>query len=147
MGKKEFEQLISGLFLPVGFKKKGNYWIKTQAIITKMIYLQKSQFGNSFYINYGYILNAIPLGDLRMHVFGGFGSIVPNENARIKELLNLENNITDEVRISELNSFISALIIKRFEKVNSEVDILNELKMRAHLNDLPGVVKEYFHLD
>ena len=82
-----------------------------------------------------------------MHVFGGFGSIVPNENARIKELLNLENNITDEVRISELNSFISALIIKRFEKVNSEVDILNELKMRAHLNDLPGVVKEYFHLD
>lgn len=147
MEKKELEKIISEVFVPKGFKKKGNYWVVNGNEIIKMIYLQKSQFSNSFFINYGYILNSIPLGSLMMHIFNGLGSIKPDENTRIKELLDFDSNITEEIRILELKGVLIDIMLPRIQKVNTENDILIELNLRPHLNDLPGVVKEYFHLE
>mgnify|MGYP001544711343 CR=1 FL=1 len=146
MEKKELASILSEVLVPIGFKKKGNYWVVNGAEITKMINLQKSQFSNSFYINYGYILNAIPLNGLTMHIFSGLGSLDSNENARIKELLNLENNISDEERASDLKKVLLEKLAHKVSSVNTEADVLEELKKQPHLNNIPLVVKRHFHL-
>lgn len=146
MQKKELVNILSEILLPIGFKKKGNYWIMDGAEITKMVNLQKSQFSNSFYINYGYILNAVPLNGLTMHIFKGLSSLDSNKNARIKELLNLENDMSNEERASELKKVLLEKLVYKISSVSMEADILEELKKQPNLNNIPLVVKRYFKL-
>ena len=54
MRKKELTDILSELFIPIGFKRKGNFWVINGDVLTKMVNLQKSQFSNRFYINYHY---------------------------------------------------------------------------------------------
>lgn len=146
MEKKELASILSEVLVPIGFKKKGNYWVMNGTEITKMVNLQKSQFGNSFYINYGYILNAIPLGNLMMHIYYRVASTDKVENLRIDELLNLESNISKEDRASELKNVLLEKLAQKVSFINTEADILEELKKRPHLNNIPLVVKRHFHL-
>jgi hypothetical protein len=146
MEKKELASILNEILVPIGFKKKGNYWVVNGAEITKMVNLQKSQFSNSFYINYGYILNAIPLNGLTMHVFSGVGSLDSNENAKIKELLNLECNIPDEERAGKLKKVLHDKLASKVSSINTETDVLEELKKKPHLNNVPLVVKRHFNL-
>jgi hypothetical protein len=146
MEKKEVANIISEILSPIGFKKKGNYWLINGDVITKMVNLQKSEFENSFYINYGYIIKSIPLDNLMMHVFQRVGSLDDNESTRIKELLNLENNISNEERAKQLKQLIIDKVVLDIQKVNTERDLLNELKTRPHLNNIPLVVKKHFHI-
>lgn len=76
--------------------------------ITKIINLQKSQFNNSFYINYGYILNSIPLESLMMHIYNRVTSFNIEERNRISFLLNLESDISDAERIKELKEMLQS---------------------------------------
>jgi hypothetical protein len=146
MEKKELASILSEILVPIGFKKKGDYWVVNGEEITKMVNLQKSQFSNSFYINYGYILKSIPLNGLMMHVFKGFGSIDKTEQQRITALLDLGNNIPNEDRAKELNKLLLEKLVHNIQEVNTEEDVLNELKKRPHLNDIPLIVKKHFSL-
>jgi hypothetical protein len=146
MEKKELASILSEVFVPMGFKKKGNYWVVNGAEITKMVNLQKSQFSNRFYVNYGYIIKAISLDGLAMHIFRGLGSLDSNENAKIQELLNLESNISNEERARDLKKILIEKLAHKISLVNTEADILEELKKRPHLNDIPLIVKRHFHL-
>lgn len=146
MEKKELIHLISEILLPLGFKKKGNYWIINGSEITKMINLQKSQFSNSFYINYGYILNAIPLDGLTMHIFNRLTASNTDTNKKIEVLLNLENNISDIERIIELKDILFKNLVDKITLVNTEKDILEMLKKQPQLNNIPLIVKQYFNL-
>ena len=147
MEKKELAIILNDILVPIGFKKKGNYWVMNGDEITKMINLQKSQYSNSFYINWGYILKSIPLENLMMHVFKRLGSADTNENKKIKELLDLENNIPNEERAKELKQIILDKLIVNIQAVNNEEDLLNELKKRPQLNDIPLVVQKHFNLN
>lgn len=146
MDKKDLSQILSGIFSPIGFKKKGNYWIKNGDEVTKMINLQKSHFSNRFYINYGYILESIPLDGLMMHISNGLGSIDKDENTKIVKMLDLENMIADEIRTSELKNYIISKIVSDFQKINTEDDLLQELKKLKSLNAIPLIVKKHFNL-
>lgn len=146
MEKKELIHLISEILLPLGFKKKGNYWIINGSEITKMINLQKSQFSNSFYINYGYILNAIPLDGLTMHIFNRLTASNTDTNKKIEVLLNLENNISDVERTIELKDILLKNLVDKITSVNTEKDILEMLKKQPQLNNIPLIVKQYFNL-
>lgn len=146
MDKKNLSQILSGIFSPIGFKKKGNYWIKNGDEVTKMINLQKSQFSNRFYINYGYILESISLDGLMMHISNGLGSIDKDENTKIVKMLDLENMIADEIRTSELKNYIISKIVSDFQKINTEDDLLQELKKLKSLNAIPLIVKKHFNL-
>lgn len=142
MEKNNLINILSEILIPIGFKRKGNYWLNTGNDITKIINLQKSRFGNCFYINYGYILNAIPLDGV-MHIYKRVSSLNMNFNA--DELLDLENNLIDKEREDGLRLLLEVLV-KDINSVNTEADILFYLQQRPHLNDIPLVVKKYFHL-
>jgi hypothetical protein len=146
MEKKELASILSEILVPIGFKKKSNYWVINGDVITKMINLQKSNYSNSFYINYGYILNSIPLGNLMVHVYNRVTSLDVEERNRITFLLDLESNISDEERTKALKEMLQSKLIAKVQTVNTEEDLLAELKKRPHLNDITLAVKQHFNL-
>lgn len=146
MKKKELIQLINQLLEPIGFKRKGNFWVINGDEITKIVNLQKSQYNDSFYINYGYIINSIPLVGMMMHVYNRLHSIDNKERESITFLLNLNNEIPDQDRILQLTNIIEKNMITELIKTNTERDILSNLKNRPHLNDIPLVVKRYLKI-
>ena len=146
MKKKELVNILNQILSPIGFKKKGNYWLINGAVITKMINLQKSDYSDAFYINYGYILNSIPLGNLMMHVYNRMTSVDVEEKNRIEFLLNLETTISDEERTNAVKEMLQSTLIAKVQAVNTEEDLLAELKKRPHLNDITLAVKQHFDL-
>jgi|SRR6185312_9071779 len=147
MEKKKLGDILSGMLLPIGFKKKGNYWVINGNEITKMVNLQKSQYSNSFYINYGYIIKAISLDNQMMHVYNRVSSLDVNERNLIKALLDLDSDISDEKRETELKQILNSNLISKMQLINTEKDLLNELKQRSQLNDIPSTVLEYLNLE
>lgn len=146
MEKKELTSILNEILTPIGFKKKGNHWVINANPLTKMVNLQKSQFGNFFYINYGYIINSIPLDGMMMHIYNRVSSSDTKEKNRITLLLDLESNISDKKRAEELKETLQRNLVEKIQMVNTEDDLLNELKKRPQLNDIPLVVMAHFNL-
>lgn len=147
MGKRELVNIISEMLLPIGFKRKGNYWVVNGDAITKIVNLQKSSYSDSYYINYGYIINSIPLGKLMMHVYNRVTSLEIEERKKIESLLDLESVVSDNQRAAGLREMLQVQLVERIESVNSEDDLLRVLKKRSHLNDITLAVKQHFNLE
>ena len=147
MEKRDFLKFLDNIFQPNGFKKKANSWYLENEVLIKKIEVQKSSYGNTYYLNYGFILKKMELENLNMHVFYGLSSSDSKENQKIKKLLDFENNILDEQRQKELGKLVEINMLKKLIDINSEKDIVSELKKRPHLNDVPLIVKEYLNLE
>lgn len=146
MDKKNFVQFLDDLLKKYSFKKKGSQWSLEAESFVKIIKLAKSRYGNNYYIDYGYILKNLELDDLDMHISNTLSSLDDKENERIQELLDFDVEINDEKRKEELEQKIFKKIILKFNAILSEEDILNELKNRRNLNDIPIIVKNYFEI-
>lgn len=146
MKKKDLIQLLDSIFTSLKFKRKGNNWVVNGDVISKIINLQKSNYGNFFYINYGFVIQGLELTTVT-HIGNRLASVDKNEQLRITDLLDLENNISDDVRLSELKTLITKKILYKMQSMNTEEDILNELKTRPNLNNIPLIVKKHFHLE
>lgn len=145
MEKKELIKVISEILNPIGFKRKGNYWVINSDSINKIVNLQKSQFGNYYYINYGYIINSIPLKNM-MHIYNSVTSLDEQEREEINLFLDLESDISDEKRKEGLKKILQNQLINKIQSIETEDDLLLSLKNRPHLNDIPLAVKNYFKL-
>jgi hypothetical protein len=146
MDKKELTNVINEVLVPAGFKRKGNYWVINDNEITKMVNLQKSSHGNFFYLNYGYILNSVPLDNEMMHVYNSVTSLDIEERNRITFLLDLDSKISDQDRASELKPILLDKLVSKIQLVNTEEELLEELRKRPHLNDIPLTVKKHFQI-
>ena len=147
MEKKELVKYLDGIFSPIGFKRKGNTWKVRGTELEKIINLQKSKYSNSYYLNYGFIINNLNLDRLEMHVFNRLSSFDDKENQRIMSLFDLENEISDGDRKEELKVFINSHLLSEFQNTDTETDLLMSLKKRPHLNDVPLVVKRHFEIE
>ena len=146
MEKKDLITFLDDIFISIGFKRKGNNWVISGKEINKIINLQKSQYSNAYYLNYGYIINSLPLNGFVNHVDNRLGSKDKEIQIRITNLLHLENDIDIVNRFSELGKFINEKIVAEMESVESENDILKILKEREFLYTIPPFVLEYFNL-
>jgi Domain of unknown function (DUF4304) len=146
MGAKELAEILNEILTKDGFKKKGNSWLFRNDAITKMVHLQKSNFSNRFYINYGYIINSLPLQDLEMHLFKGFGSRDISENQKIIEVLDLDNSLSDNVRSATLNSLFRNNLLGEIREINTEDDIKNEFLKMGVKTLVPSVVRKHFKI-
>jgi hypothetical protein len=145
MEKKDLIKFLDEIFIPLGFKRKGNNWVLNGEELSKIINLQKSNYSNAFYINYGYVIKGLEL-TTSTHVENRLASIDKEEQKRITDLLDLETGIHIEQRLTELKKFIIAKIVRQIQSINTEEEILNELKKRPHLNDIPLIVKKHFSI-
>lgn len=147
MEKKEFLSSLDSMLKPNGYKRKGNRWITENDQLKKVVQLQKSKFGNSYYLNYGYIIKKLKLNNLEMHVYNRLSSVDDCENKRIMDLLDFENGIRDDERLADIQKMLEVHILDEIQQVNSEQDLVTILKNRPHLNDVPLVLKKHYGLE
>jgi hypothetical protein len=146
MEKKDLIKLLDHIFLPLGFKRKGNNWVLNGEELSKIVNLQKSNYGNSFYINYGYIIKGLEL-TTTTHIDNRLASTQKNEQERISNLLNLSTDINLTERVRKLGDLITEKIVNQMMTINSESDLLVEILNYVHPNRIPLVVKKHFNLD
>ena len=137
MDTKEITEHIDLLLKPIGFAKKGNFWRKETSEIEKIINLQKSNYSRLCYINFGYNLLELEYNKVTMHIYNRLEQI---------EAFDLENGMDSNKRIFEISETINKVLLPEMEKINNEKDLVNSLKNRIHLNDIPLKVKDYLKL-
>ncbi|HEY9268383.1 MAG TPA: DUF4304 domain-containing protein [Methylotenera sp.] len=120
---KEIEAIISSVVLCDGFKKKGkNWWLQVNDVL-QVINLQKSQYGNQFYINFGIYLGNVT-GDEKVkinlcHIQFRLESILSaNDRILIKQVLDLDNLMPEIERARELS-----LLMRRGSRKNGEIKL------------------------
>lgn len=145
MEKKDFVKLLDEIFIPFGFKRKCNNWVLNEDSLSKLVNLQKSNYSNSFYINYGFIIKGLEL-TTTTHVENRLSSVDREEQKRITDLLDLEVEMLVDQRLTDLKMFITDNIVLQVQSVTTEDDLLMNLKKRSHLNNIPLVVKKHFNL-
>jgi hypothetical protein len=147
MDKKSLVKTLDDVFRPCGFKRKGNHWVEEGGEIIKMINLQKSEFGNFFYLNYGYILKSLPLGNVKMHVYNRASVLDPETKHTFDQILNLENDLSDNERFDVLSRVLEKSLLAEFRSINSESDLKAYLKSRPSYGAVPVSVKKYLGLE
>ncbi len=110
-----------------GFVRKNSEWSLDKGELIAVVSLQKSNFGDGYYVNYGYIIKKLPLDNERLHVMNGLAGQFTAEDS--------------------VTSLIENQIVKDFSAVNSEQELLAEIKKRHTTNDISLNVKEYFGLE
>ncbi|MBZ0245437.1 MAG: DUF4304 domain-containing protein [Cyclobacteriaceae bacterium] len=138
MTNKDFKKTLDELLRPFGFSNKGNLWTLETDELEKLIYLQKSNYGNLYYLNYGYNIKGLIYDEVTMHVGNGLSQ---------SEAFDLENQLEPIDRIYQLERIILNELLPELEKVNTELELIDLLKKEPHLNDVPLLVKDYFKLN
>ena len=145
MTNQEFKKELDLLLKPLGFMKKGNKWTLETEELEKVIELQKSNFSNSYYINFGFNFKDLDYDKVTMHIFNRLGSQAIKKSALMAETLDLESSLNRTERINLLKKFVSKLLLPEIDGIKNKADLVNELKVRKNLNDVPLKVKN--HLD
>src|SRR6476646_8612696 len=120
MEKRQFIKYLDTILNPYGFVKKANYWYLNNKELIKVINVQKSDFGNMYYLNYGFIVSKLAEINPDMHIYNRLGSLDTRENIRIMDLFSFESKIEDNQRQSEIKFYIENVIIKELQSINTE---------------------------
>jgi hypothetical protein len=146
MEKKDLIDLLNEALRPLGYKRKGNYWRLALEEVTKVVQLQKSYYGNYYYINYGYIINCLPCEDAVSHLYYRVYDPDREKSKRIGILLDFDTDISDTERRNELKMVLAERLVKEMEGKDTEKDILDFIKTGSVLMiTIPWRVKEYFN--
>ncbi len=142
MDKNEFKKILRDLAFKHGFIIKEKVLYRETDTLIIIIYFQKSNYSNSFYINYGFLIKEIN-GDIRNFknvVYDCFCRVLDNKKEKGKGSFELDNidklnyletianffdNIIEPVALNGINKF--------FEISPDSVNTLTE-KARKYLN-------------
>ena len=84
MDKKNLVEIIDSELKPLGFKRKGIIWRAESDELIKEVDLQKSNFSNLYYLNFGFIIKGLELSHFKSHVSERFYGRTPQESLFIK---------------------------------------------------------------
>ncbi len=147
MEKKILINLLNEVCSPLGFKRKGNYLLLHQIELTQIINLQKSIYGNLYYINYGFKINNLNTDNNMMHIWKRLAGANKEEVRELFNALDFSYEMNLQNRLSLLREAIRNKIFGIFQKVHTESDLVEYIKKRPTMNDIPIVVKEYLGLN
>jgi hypothetical protein len=147
MTNKEFKDIIDRLLKPHGFKRKGNEWRTETEDLIKMVDLQKSNFSNLYYLNFGYNFKGLGYHGLTRHIDSRLASSDTKINKIIRETFDLEIPMDDITRAKNLSNIIVNILLPKISSINNKADMLDFLKTKSTLNDIPLVVKEYLNIE
>ena len=137
MNKTEFKKIVGETLKSQGFTYENKYYTFENADLKVFIGFQKSNFENSFYINYGFLIKGIYDGKLPLYKQGleDFGGRFVYQNL---DSYNLEK-ITSESLVASINSNIKMLIQPAFDD-----GLANYFELYPHFKFLcKKRVKEY----
>ncbi len=134
MEKGVFEKLVNDIFISFGFRKQGvRRWIRKGNDISLKVYLQKSQYGDFYYLRDYYVLNKMQVKSSNDKECPG--DIVYSDEELLNKMCDLENDVPDQVR----ETSIRALLKDAFEN-HHYIETEQELKGMI-LRRLPFVFK------
>ena len=121
MTDRTFKDITADSLKKLGFKKKGRFWVRQGLEVSDVFLIYKSSYGDLYYWNYGYDVNAILDDKERGQIFAE--KRIPQEQfLRLNELFNLENGMSDIVREKNLRHTLGDAL------TNSKIETLSELK-------------------
>jgi hypothetical protein len=145
MDKKQLFNVVDSILLPLGYKRKNSRWQLVGAVVTKGVDLQRSRFGNRYYINFGVDINDIQ--DARdYHLFFQLGSGDKEIQKEIMDLLLLDNNMEDNYRRDKLTFYIREIMLKKLSELNTHEDIVADISSRSFLSIIPPVVLDFYEI-
>ncbi|WP_159579308.1 DUF4304 domain-containing protein [Marinoscillum sp. 108] len=137
MTNEEFKNLINQLLSPLGLKRRGNYWRTETEHLEKICNLQKCNFSNLYYFNYGFNFKNLKYDDVTTHIGSRLSQITA---------FDLEATMNDSTRRELLEQLISTELTPKLQ-LNTEADIIGHLSELTHPNAIPLKVKEYLQLN
>jgi len=145
MDIKELIRIIDAELLLVGFKRKNKNWFFENLELIKYVELQKSNYSNLYYLNYGFIIKEINIDSKTRHVPKQLGGSTEEERIFLKDFLDLESNKSKDIIL--FKEYFNKNLDYFLNTINSSDDlgkfVINDL---ASLNRIPFVVKEYFNI-
>lgn len=105
---KRLEAEFDGILKPLGFSKKGKHWVRETAQCFSIVSLQKSQWGEQFYVNLAAFVKELdpqvtapkePQGHFRVRLT----HLLPDKTA-LEHCLDFENEVPEEERLGIIGS-------------------------------------------
>ena len=127
MDKKKLEMFIGAILDPHGFRKKAGTWYRQGGDSLHVFNLQKSSYGNQYYIN----LCLVPVGidvegyptpkEHKCPIRARLGALTTeDEKAHIARLLDLEDGtISDLEKETEIEKILNVKVLSFFDKIES----------------------------
>jgi len=125
------KKTLDGVAAYVGFSKHSGAWYLRQAETVAVMELQKSQYGPQYYVNVALWL--LPLGDSQFpreencHIRTRLGRLFPEEETRLKQLLDLEFPMDEGTRETQFRDIVERLLLPAL----AECSTLDGLKGRG----------------
>jgi len=149
-GARDLEKLLTALLRPEGFQRDGRNWRLDLPDLVQVVHLQRSRWGENFYVNAGVFIRALKDAPLRVRnerkpnivechfrvrledLFEG-PHVPPKkisaEQARLYDLLTLDMpGIDPETRETELRSMIEQRMLPFLTLCRTEVGILSAIQ-------------------
>lgn len=142
MDSKEFKKLFDEIACKYAFEKAYSGWFKSSNECIAVLELQKSSFGNNYYLNIKVFIQGVfnkqyvPNKDL---IKSAVGHIM--EQIRDKDFLDLDVTISNDIRKQKLELFFQETVTPFIEKTLQKESIMN-LYEEGKLSLLPSIKKE-----
>lgn len=117
--QRQLAEALSPILKAAGYRKRALNWHRDWADTISVLNLQKSQWGDQFYINCAIYLKA--LGDeetppaYRCHIRIRLDDLLP-KRSRLHELLDFEKNIKKETRLGEIEELVKSVALPWLEE-------------------------------
>lgn len=127
---------LSQVLEPEGFLKKASNWYSKAPEVIRMANLQKSIYGNQYYVNFGLWLNALGAAEFpkenQCHIGWRLGALSPRKEKLLASLLDLEKRMSDEDRVKALVDFI-----RKDSLLLQQCHSLEDIRRSAKAGNLP----------
>jgi hypothetical protein len=146
--KRQLAAALAPALKAAGYRKRALNWHREWDDTISVFNIQKSQWGDKFYINCAIYLKALgnekTPPEYRCPVRLRLDDLVSNRN-RLSALLDFENNIKTEKRLEEIKTLVRSFALPWLEKYAQ----LEELKSlvrseKASRMAIYGTIREYF---
>jgi hypothetical protein len=141
MKKKEFKQSLTEVLNQYGFYLKGNNYILRTKDLIIVIATQKSNFDNSYYINYGFLIKSLNpnLTKPKDNDCDVFGRFIFNINGNVYNSVNIDDFDTKEFSLALtkcIENVIKPIIdngLKKYFEIYPEAINVVSLKVKEYL--------------
>lgn len=142
---KDLIDLIHSELKPLGYKKKGRKWsIETEELV-KDVSIQKSNFSKFYYINYGFIIKKLDLGNFYHHYASRLGGITQEENRFVQTFLDFENDENKDV--VKFTKVFRAVLIAELNSINRIQDLRSHIvEKQNRINMLSLLTKNFLQI-
>ena len=136
MHRDVVQRVYDSLSREHGFARRSGILYKDTLEVIAMLELQRSDYGRAYYINVGFVLRS--LHDVRAPTFGlsdiriRADTLIGDSDGRLRELLDLENNLDEEKRESALLRILGAELVPMVD-AGSTLAGLRDLQHRGRL--------------